>query len=460
MRTNKQAHPEPTHLHTKPNLDEFLQAIAIRNPAEPEFLQAVHEVAQDVLPFIADKPAYREARILERIAEPDRIISFRVAWTDDTNQVQINRGYRIQNNNAIGPYKGGLRFHPSVNQGILKFLAFEQTFKNSLTGLPMGGAKGGSDFDPKGRSDAEIMRFCQAFMSELATHIGPDCDVPAGDIGVGGREIGFLFGQYKRLTKQFQGILTGKAPAFGGSPMRPEATGYGAVYMMQNVLEHRGDSLDGKTCVVSGSGNVSTFCVEKLIQLGAKPVTMSDSAGSIHDAKGITLEKLAWIKDLKNNRRGRIAEYAEEFKCDYHEGAKPWHIACDLAFPCATQNELNEMDASALAENGCIAISEGANMPTTPAAVNVLNQANVVLAPAKAANAGGVAVSGLEMSQNSQRYTWSAAEIEQKLQSIMAGIHEQCVTYGEDKAGVNYARGANIAGFVKVADAMVAQGTL
>ena len=449
-----------TPLNSNSAIEAFLQDIAKRNPNEPEFLQAVHEVAQDVLPFIANKSIYQDMRILERIAEPDRIISFRVAWTDDQNKVHINRGYRIQNNNAIGPYKGGLRFHPSVNQGILKFLAFEQTFKNSLTGLPMGGGKGGADFDPKGRSDGEIMRFCQAFMSELANHIGPDCDVPAGDIGVGGREIGFLFGQYKRITQQFQGILTGKAPSFGGSPMRPEATGYGAVYMMQNMLAHKGDNLDGKTCVVSGSGNVSTYCVEKLIQLGAKPVTMSDSGGCIHDPGGITEEKLAWIKELKNVRRGRIAEYAQEFNCDFHENARPWHIQCDLAFPCATQNELNEVDATNLAKNGCQAISEGANMPTTPGAVTVLNQAEVQLAPAKAANAGGVAVSGLEMSQNSQRYTWTSDEIDQKLQTIMAGIHEQCVTYGDNKDGISYARGANIAGFVKVADAMIAQGIL
>ncbi|MEM7098131.1 MAG: NADP-specific glutamate dehydrogenase [Pseudomonadota bacterium] len=440
------------------NVEAFLNQVAARNPSEPEFLQAVHEVAQDVLPFIADKPEYREMGILERMAEPDRVISFRVSWQADDGKVHVNRGYRIQNNNAIGPYKGGLRFHPSVNQGILKFLAFEQTFKNSLTGLPMGGGKGGSDFDPKGKSEAEVMRFCQAFMSELVKYIGPDSDVPAGDIGVGGREIGYLFGQYKRLTTQFQGVLTGKGPSYGGSLMRPEATGYGTVYMMQNLLQHRGDSVDGKTCVVSGSGNVATFCVDKLTQLGGNVVTLSDSGGFIHDPNGIDAEKLAWVMDLKNNRRGRIEEYAQEFGASYHAGQRPWQIPCDLAFPCATQNELNEVDAAALAKNNCQAISEGANMPTTPGAVKVLDEAQVTLAPAKAANAGGVAVSGLEMSQNSLRYAWTHDELDQKLQGIMASIHEQCLTYGDDKDGVNYARGANIAGFVKVADAMVAQG--
>ena len=439
-------------------ISKFLNQVASNNPGEPEFLQAVHEVAQDVIPFTLNHPEYREARILERIAEPDRIVSFRVTWQDDAGKVQVNRGYRVQNNNAIGPYKGGLRFHPSVNQGILKFLAFEQTFKNSLTGLPMGGGKGGSDFDPKGKSDAEVMRFCQAFMTELSKYIGPDCDVPAGDIGVGGREIGFLFGQYKRMTTQFQGILTGKGQSYGGSLMRPEATGYGAVYMMLNMLKHRGEDLQGKVCAVSGSGNVATFCTEKINALGGKVVTLSDSGGFIHDPNGIDAEKLEWVMDLKNNRRGRISEYATQFKCDYHEGKRPWDVACDLAFPCATQNELHEMDAESLIKNGCKGISEGANMPTTPGAVEVIQEAGLMFAPGKAANAGGVAVSGLEMSQNSQRYNWSRDELDQRLQGIMEGIHSQCLAYGEDTNGVNYARGANIAGFVKVADAMLAQG--
>lgn len=441
-------------------LEDFLNGIAARNPSEPEFLQAVHEVAQDVLPFIADKPQYREMRILERMAEPDRVVSFRVAWQDDAGAVHVNRGYRVQANNAIGPYKGGLRFHPSVNQSILKFLAFEQTFKNSLTSLPMGGGKGGSDFDPKGRSEAEIMRFCQAFMTELRKYIGPDCDVPAGDIGVGAREIGYLFGQYKRLTNQFQGVLTGKGASFGGSLMRPEATGFGAVYMMDNMLKHTGSAIDGKTCVVSGSGNVATFCVAKLNELGGKVVTLSDSSGFIHDPQGIDSDKLQWVMTLKGERRGRISEYADEFGVQFSPGARPWGVPCDLAFPCATQNELNEADAAQLIKNGAQAISEGANMPTTPAAVTALQDGGVLLAPAKAANAGGVAVSGLEMSQNSLRYNWSSEEVDTKLRNIMAGIHEQCVAYGEVARNepVNYAKGANIAGFVKVADAMLAQG--
>jgi glutamate dehydrogenase (NADP+) len=442
------------------DVNAFLNEIATRNPGEPEFLQAVHEVAQDVLPFIADKPLYRDLRILERIAEPDRVVSFRIGWQADDGSVHVNRGFRVQCNNAIGPYKGGLRFHPSVTQGILKFLAFEQTFKNSLTGLPMGGGKGGSDFDPKGKSEAEIMRFCQAFMTELVQYIGPDCDVPAGDIGVGGREIGYLFGQYKRLTGQFQGVLTGKGSSFGGSLMRPEATGYGAVYLMKHMLEHAGHSLEGKTCLVSGSGNVATFCVEKLTSFGAKVVTLSDSSGHIYDANGINAEKLAWIMDLKNNRRGRIEEYAKHFKCEFVAGERPWARPGDLAFPCATQNEVNEADAINLVNNGCIALAEGANMPTTPGAFNRLIDGNVLFAPAKAANAGGVGVSGLEMSQNSLRYHWTSEEVDQKLQNIMGAIHAQCVVYGEGKRGepVNYSRGANVAGFVKVADAMVAQG--
>lgn len=448
-----------TGFNSTSEIDQFLNQIALRNPGEPEFLQAVHEVAQDVVPFIADKPIYQEMRILERMAEPDRVVSFRVTWQADNGEVHINKGFRIQSNNAIGPYKGGLRFHPSVNQGILKFLAFEQTFKNSLTGLPMGGGKGGADFDPKGRSDAEIMRFCQAFMSELVHYIGPDCDVPAGDIGVGGREIGYLFGQYKRLTKQFQGILTGKGPSFGGSLMRPEATGYGVAYMVNNMLTHRKDAIEGKICSVSGSGNVATFCVQKINSFGGKVVTLSDSGGFIHDPDGIDADRLAWVMDLKNNRRGRIEEYAKEFSCEFVAGARPWQVPCDIAFPCATQNELNQADAECLANNGCKVVAEGANMPTTPNAVEVLISRGIALAPSKAANAGGVAVSGLEMSQNSQRYAWDSTEIDEKLQRIMAGIHEQCVSYGEPRGTeVNYAKGANIAGFVKVADAMVAQG--
>ena len=461
MSVSSQSAQVSAHPVAPVDIDTFLNQVASRNPGEPEFLQAVHEVAQDVLPFIADKPEYREMRILERIAEPDRIISFRVAWQADDGQVHINRGYRVQNNNAIGPYKGGLRFHPSVNQSILKFLAFEQTFKNSLTTLPMGGGKGGADFDPKGKSEAEIMCFCHAFMTELVKYIGPDCDVPAGDIGVGGREIGYLFGQHKRLTGDFQGILTGKGPSFGGSLMRPEATGYGVVYMMKHMLEHARDSIDGKVCAVSGSGNVATFCTEKLNEFGGKVVTLSDSSGFIHDPAGIDAEKLAWVMELKNVRRGRIEAYAEEFKCEFHAGERPWQVPCDLAFPCATQNELNEVDAARLVENGCLAISEGANMPTTPGAVEVLVDGGVKLAPAKAANAGGVAVSGLEMSQNSLRYAWTSAEVDNRLQTIMGDIHEQCVVYGEpDGNQVNYLKGANVAGFVKVADAMLAQGVL
>ncbi len=441
------------------DINDFLNRVAANNPNEPEFLQAVHEVAADVVPFIADKPEYRELAILERMAEPDRIVSFRITWQDDARKVHVNRGYRVQMNNAIGPYKGGLRFHPSVNQSILKFLGFEQTFKNALTGLPLGGGKGGSDFDPKGKSDAEVMRFCQAFMAELYRHIGPDQDVPAGDIGVGAREIGYLFGQYRRLTQQFQGVLTGKGASYGGSLMRPEATGYGAVYMMENMLTHAGTDLVGKTCAVSGSGNVATFCARKLIEFGAKPVTLSDSGGYIHDPAGITHEKLDWVFELKAARRGRISEYAEEFGCTFVADARPWQVPCDLAFPCATQNELNETDAEQLVKNGCSAVAEGANMPTTPGAMTVLTGGSVMVAPAKAANAGGVAVSGLEMSQNSQRYAWSAAEVDERLKRIMADIHEQCVTYGEsDGERPDYSKGANIAGFKKVADAMIAQG--
>ncbi len=441
-------------------IEHFMQGLIRRNPNETEFHQAVHEVATDIIPFIADKPRYKDMQILERLSEPDRIVIFRVSWQDDAGNVRVNRGMRIQWNNAIGPYKGGIRFHPSVNQSILKFLGFEQTFKNSLTSLPMGGAKGGSDFNPKGKSDAEVMRFCQAFMTELSRHIGPDTDVPAGDIGVGAREVGYMFGQYKRLVNRFEGVLTGKALEFGGSQIRTEATGYGAVYMMNNMMAHRGESLDGRTCLVSGSGNVATYTVEKLNQLGAKVVTMSDSDGFIYDKTGINAEKLAWVNELKNVKRGRIKEYVDKFGGEYHDAKRPWVVPCDLAFPCATQNEIEADDARALIKGGCKAISEGANMPTDPESIAILREAKVLHAPSKAANAGGVAVSGLEMSQNSLRISWDRSEVDQRLQGIMKRIHEQCVQYGETKAGIDYFKGANVAGFVKVASAMLAYGVL
>ena len=431
-----------------------------RNPGEIEFHQAVQEVAADIVPFQEKNPLYSEARIFERLAEPDRVVSFRVCWETDQRRIQINRGYRVQWNNAIGPYKGGLRFHPSVNQSILKFLAFEQTFKNSLTGLPMGGAKGGSDFDPKDKSDAEIMRFCQAFMTELHRHIGPNIDVPAGDIGVGGREIGYLFGQYKRLENVFEGVLTGKAIEFGGSHMRPEATGYGVVYMMEEMLALGNEELAGKTCVVSGSGNVALHCCQRLIHMGARVVTLSDSSGYVHDPTGLDIEKLAWVKELKLSRRGRIDEYAKKFGCDYHPGARPWAVPCDLAFPCATQNELDEADARRLVEGGCQAIAEGANMPSTPAAMEFLAKAQIPHMPGKAANAGGVAVSGLEISQNSLHSTWSRGEVNMRLRDIIRDIHDQCVRYGEQSGFVNYCRGANIGGYAKVAEAMLAYGVV
>ena len=441
-------------------LDHFMQGLARRNPNEAEFHQAVQEVAMDIIPYIADKPQYKEMQILERMSEPDRIIIFRVCWQDDKANIRVNRGMRVQWSNAIGPYKGGIRFHPSVNQSILKFLGFEQTFKNSLTGLPLGGGKGGADFNPKGKSDAEVMRFCQAFMTELGRHIGPNTDVPAGDIGVGAREVGYMFGQYKRIHNRFEGVLTGKALEFGGSLIRPEATGYGTVYMANNMMQHAGMSLEGKTCLVSGSGNVATYCVEKLNDYGAKVVTLSDSGGFIHDPEGITAEKLAWVVALKNERRGRISEYAEEFGCEYYEGKRPWSIKCDLAFPCATQNELDADDAKSLVKNGCIAVAEGANMPSDPPAIDVFKEAKLLHAPSKAANAGGVAVSGLEMSQNSLRIAWSSEEVDTHLQNIMREIHNQCVEYGQNEDGVDYFKGANIAGFVKVANAMLAYGVL
>ena len=442
------------------DLDAFMQGLRRRNPGEPEFHQAVEEVAMHILPYTADKPEYREMQVLERMTEPDRIVSFRVCWEDDDHHIRVNRGYRVQCNNAIGPYKGGIRFDPSVNQSVLKFLAFEQTFKNSLTGLPLGGGKGGADFHVKGKSDSEVMRFCQSFMTELSRHIGPDTDVPAGDIGVGAREVGFMFGQYKRLVNRFEGVLTGKALEFGGSQIRTEATGYGVVYMMEDMLAHRNDTLEGKTCVVSGSGNVAIYTVEKLNDLGARVITMSDSSGFIHDPDGVTPEKLAWMLDLKTVRRGRIKEYADEFGCEFQEGKQPWSVPCELAFPCATQNEIDEDGARALVAAGCYAISEGANMPTIPAAIKVFEEAKTLLAPSKAANAGGVGVSGLEMSQNSLRLSWTREEVDAHLRKIIKGIHDQCVEFGDEGDYVDYLRGANIAGFRKVANAMLAYGVV
>ncbi len=437
---------------------DFMQVAKGRNPGETEFHQAVQEVVESLMPFIEKNPKYEKAKILERMIEPERVMMFRVPWIDDRGEIQINRGYRIQMNSAIGPYKGGLRFHPSVNLGILKFLAFEQVFKNALTTLPMGGGKGGSDFDPKGKSDNEVMRFCQSFMSELFRYIGPDTDVPAGDIGVGGREIGYLFGQYKKLRNEFTGVLTGKGLCWGGSLIRPEATGYGCVYFVEEMLKTKGESLKGKVCAVSGSGNVAQYTVEKLLQLGAKVVTLSDSNGFIHDEKGIDKKELSCVMDLKNVRRGRIKECAKEFACKYFENQKPWGIKCDIAFPCATQNEIDESDAKALVKNGCIAVGEGANMPSTPEAVAVFQKAKILYAPGKASNAGGVATSGLEMSQNSLRLSWTREEVDRRLHDIMIAIHEQCVRYGKESNYINYVNGANIAGFVKVADAMLDQG--
>lgn len=440
---------------------EVLDIVERRNAGEPEFLQAVREVLESLEPVVERHRRYKDARILERIVEPERQLVFRVPWQDDTGRVQVNRGFRIEFNSAIGPYKGGLRFHPSVNQSILKFLGFEQIFKNSLTTLPMGGGKGGSDFDPKGKSDAEVMRFCQSFMTELARHIGPDTDVPAGDIGVGGREIGYLFGQYKRLRNEFTGVLTGKGLKWGGSLIRPEATGYGAVYFAQEMLKTRGESLEGKTCAVSGSGNVAQYTIEKLNQCGARVVSLSDSDGTIHDKEGITPEKLAWVLQLKNVKRGRIREYAQQFKAQYLEGQRPWGIACQCAFPSATQNEITGEDARTLLKNGCTVVSEGANMPSTPAAVDAFQAAKILYGPGKAANAGGVAVSGLEMSQNSMRLSWTREEVDQRLGGIMAAIHRNChETAKEYGMPGNYVAGANIAGFVKVADCMLDQGVV
>ncbi len=438
---------------------EFMAKVIARNPGEREFHQAVEEVVMSLMPFIEENPKYREAKILERMVEPERIILFRVPWVDDKGEIQINKGYRIEMNSAIGPYKGGLRFHPTVNLGILKFLAFEQVFKNSLTTLPMGGGKGGSDFDPKGKSDNEVMRFCQSFMTELFRHIGPDTDVPAGDIGVGGREIGFLFGQYKRLRNEFTGVLTGKGMEWGGSLVRPEATGYGQVYFAEEMLKTRGESLKGKLCALSGSGNVAQFAVEKATQLGAKVLTMSDSNGYIYDKNGIDAEKLAFVKQLKNVKRGRIKEYADKFGVEYIEGQRPWGIKCDVALPSATQNEINGDDARMLIKNGCFVVSEGANMPSTPEAIEVFLDARILYGPGKAANAGGVSTSGLEMTQNSMRLSWSREEVDQRLHRIMIDIHKTCEKWGrESDTYINYVKGANIGGFVKVADAMLAQG--
>lgn len=445
-----------------PKIQEFLSTVSKRNANEPEFLQAVHEVAETLIPFIEENKKYRGKKLLERMVEPERVIMFRVPWVDDAGEIQLSRGFRVQMNSAIGPYKGGLRFHPSVNLSILKFLAFEQVFKNSLTTLPMGGGKGGSDFDPKGKSDNEVMRFCQSFMTELQRHIGADTDVPAGDIGVGAREVGFLYGQYKRLRNEFTGVLTGKGLSYGGSLIRPEATGYGTVYFTQSMLRGKGDSLRGKIVTISGSGNVAQYAVEKAIEYGAKIVTLSDSSGFIHDPEGIDLEKLAYVIDLKNEKRGRIKEYADVYpEAKYYEGKTPWQIKCDIAWPCATENELLEEDAKILLANGCISVAEGANMPCTPEAIELFEEAKILFGPGKAANAGGVAVSGLEMSQNSQRFSWTAVEVDEKLKVIMKDIHTQCVTYGTEEDGyVNYVKGANIAGFVKVADAMLAHGVV
>jgi len=442
------------------DLDEFMQGLIKRNPGEIEFHQAVEEVATSVIPFINEHPQYVENRILERMTEPDRTIIFRVCWEDDEGNVRTNRGYRIQFNNAIGPYKGGLRFHPSVNLSILKFLGFEQTFKNSLTTLPMGSGKGGADFNPKGKSEREIMRFCQAFMTELSKHIGENVDVPAGDIGVGAREISYMFGQYKRLKNEFTGALTGKALEFGGSLIRKEATGYGCAYFMEEMLKHQGDAIKGKSCLVSGSGNVAQFCAQKIMHLGGKVLTISDSSGFIHDPDGLNEEKLDYIIDLKTNRRGRISEFAEKFKCKFHKDKRPWSIKADLAFPCATQNELELPDAKLLIKNGCRAVAEGANMPTTKDAIDAFHKAKIIFSPGKASNAGGVSVSGLEMTQNSIRLSWQREELEERLKTIMHDIHQQCVNYGTEKDHVDYIKGANIAGFVKVAEAMVAYGVI
>ena len=452
------ATPKDEHV----DFNGFMEGVKRRNPGQPEFVQAVQEVAEDIFEFIDGKEDYHRWQILRRLAEPDRIVSFRVCWEDDNHCIRVQRGYRVQNNNAIGPYKGGIRFHPSVNESILKFLAFEQTFKNALTGLPMGGGKGGANFNPKGKSDGEIMRFCQAYMTELYRHIGANVDVPAGDIGVGAREIGYMFGQYKRITGTWEGVLTGKGLEYGGSLIRPEATGYGAVYFLENMLKTKGKDLTGMRAVISGSGNVATHAAEKINQLGGKVLTLSDSEGFVHDPEGITQEKIDWVKTHKTRRRGRISEYADEYKnATFHAGKRPWGVECDVALPCATQNELLGDDARLLVKNGCIGVSEGANMPTDLEGVHVFKAAKMLYAPGKASNAGGVAVSGLEMSQNSARIAWKEAELQQLLRDIMDGIHSRCLEYGDRGNGhVDYVKGANIAGFKKVADAMLAFGVV
>jgi len=449
------------------NFDEFMSGVKRRNLGQLEFVQAIHEVAQDIFEFIEDKEEYHEYQILRRIAEPDRVVSFRVCWEDDDNNIRVQRGWRVQNNNAIGPYKGGLRFHSNVTESVLKFLAFEQTFKNSLTGLPLGGGKGGSNFNPKGKSDHEVMRFCQSFMTELYRHVGDDIDIPAGDIGVGGREIAYMFGQYKRITNRFSGVLTGKGLEFGGSLVRTEATGYGAIYFLQDMLNRKNHDIEGKTAVVSGSGNVATHAAEKIVQLGGKVLTLSDSQGFVHDPDGIDLEKITWVKEHKTRRRGRIQEYVEEFSnATFHAGQRPWGVPCEIAAPCATQNELNGSEAEMLVKNGCIAVTEGANMPTDLAGVSIFKDAGILYGPGKAANAGGVAMSGLEMSQNSTRMSWTEDELQKRLRSLMKGIHDRCTVYGTaegetDEAGhCDYVKGANIAGFKKVADAMLAYGVV
>ena len=440
-------------------IHDFMSEVAAKNAGETEFLQAVEEVAEAIIPFMEENSKYNNKMLLERMVEPERVLMFRVPWLDDNGKIQVNRGYRVEFNSAIGPYKGGLRFHPSVNLSILKFLGFEQVFKNSLTTLPMGGGKGGSDFNPKGKSDNEVMKFCQSFMTELCRHIGPNTDVPAGDIGVGGREIGFMFGQYKRIRNEFTGVLTGKGMSWGGSLIRPEATGYGNVYFAQNMLAVKGDSFAGKTVAISGAGNVAQYACQKATELGAKVVTLSDSSGYIYDANGIDAEKLAFVMELKNVRRGRIKEYADKFGCEFHAG-RPWSVNCDIALPCATQNELNDTEAKTLVANGCMLVSEGANMPTTPEAVEVFQNAKILFAPGKASNAGGVATSGLEMSQNSLRINWTREEVDTKLKQIMQDIHASCIEYGTEGDYVDYVKGANIAGFVKVADAMLEQGVV
>ncbi len=444
----------------KESIKEFILTVEKMNPNEPEFIQAVTEIAEIVIPFIEENEKYQNMKLLERMVEPERTIMFRVSWTDDNGEIQVNRGYRVQFNSAIGPYKGGLRFHPSVNLSILKFLGFEQVFKNSLTTLPMGGGKGGSDFNPKGKSEAEVMRFCQSFMTELSRHIGPNTDVPAGDIGVGSREIGYLFGQYKRLRNEFTGVLTGKGISFGGSLIRPEATGYGNVYFAKNMLETKGESFQGKIVVISGSGNVAQYAAEKTIQFGGKVVTLSDSSGYIYDDEGLDEEKLAFVMELKNVKRGRIKEYVKKYpSAKYIEGKRPWNVNCDIALPCATQNELNKENAQSLVDNNCMCVGEGANMPCTPNAIEVFQKNKILFSPGKASNAGGVATSGLEMSQNSLRISWTSKEVDEKLHKIMNDIHAACVNYGKNADGyVDYVKGANIAAFVKIADAMLAQG--